>query len=34
VQDIAAAEQTSEGEVLLHLLLEKIQPEGSHAEMC
>jgi DNA-binding NarL/FixJ family response regulator len=34
VQDIAAAEQMSEGEVLLHLLLEKIQPEGSHAEMC
>jgi hypothetical protein len=34
VPDIAAAEQMSEGEVLLHLLLEKIQPEGSHAEMC
>lgn len=34
VQDIAAAEQVSEGEVLLHLLLEKLQPEGSNAEVC
>lgn len=34
VQDIAASEQVSEGEVLLHLLLEKLQPEGSHAAVC
>ena len=34
VQDIAASEQVSEGEVLLHLLLDKIRPEGSSAEVC
>lgn len=34
VRDIAAAEQVSEGEVLLHLLLQKLEPEGSHAEVC
>ena len=31
VQDIASAEQVSEGEVLLHLLLEKLKPEATHA---
>lgn len=34
VQDIAAAEQVSEGEVLLHLLLDKLKPEGANAEVC
>ena len=34
VQDIAATEQVSEGEVLLHLLLDKLKPEGAHAEVC
>ena len=34
VQDIAANEQVSEGEVLLHLLLEKLRPEGASAEVC
>ena len=34
VQDIAATEQVSEGEVLLHLLLDKLRPEGPNAEMC
>jgi hypothetical protein len=34
VQDIAATEQVSEGEVLLHLLLDKLKPEGGHAEVC
>ena len=34
VQDIAASEQVSEGEVLLHLLLEKLRPEGASAEVC
>jgi hypothetical protein len=33
VQDIAATEQLSEGEVLLHLLLDKKRAETSHAEM-
>jgi hypothetical protein len=31
VQDIASTEQVSEGEVLLHLLLEKLKPEATHA---
>jgi hypothetical protein len=32
VQEIAAAEQLSEGEVLLHMLMEKLRPEtSSHA---
>ena len=34
VKDIAAAEGVSEGEVLMHLLLAKLEPEGSRAEMC
>lgn len=34
VQDIASTEQVSEGEVLLHLLLDKLQTEGSRAEVC
>jgi hypothetical protein len=34
VKDIATAEGISEGEVLMHLLLAKLQPEASHAEMC
>lgn len=34
VQDIAATEQVSEGEVLLHLLLEKLRPEGVSADVC
>ena len=34
VQDIAATEQVSEGEVLLHLLLQKLRPEGASAEVC
>jgi hypothetical protein len=34
VQDIAAAEQVTEGEVLLHLLLDKLQSEGARAEAC
>ena len=34
VQDIAATEKVSEGEVLLHLLLEKLRPEGASAEVC
>jgi hypothetical protein len=34
VQDIAAAEQVSEGEVLLHLLLDKLRPEVANAEVC
>ena len=34
VQDIAASEQVSEGEVLLHLLLDKLKPETSQAEAC
>jgi hypothetical protein len=34
VQDIAATEQVSEGEVLLHLLLDKLRPEGASAEVC
>jgi hypothetical protein len=34
VQDIAASEQLSEGEVLLHLLMDKLRPEVSSAEMC
>jgi hypothetical protein len=34
VQDIAATEQVSEGEVLLHLLLDKLRPEGTRAQVC
>ena len=34
VQDIAATEQVSEGEVLLHLLLDKLRPEGTSAPVC
>jgi hypothetical protein len=34
VQDIAATEQVSEGEVLLHLLIDKLRPEVGHAEVC
>jgi len=34
VQDIAATEQVSEGEVLLHLLLDKLKPEGANAPVC
>jgi hypothetical protein len=34
VQDIAATEQVSEGEVLLHLLLDKLRPEAGNAEVC
>jgi hypothetical protein len=34
VKDIATSEGISEGEVLLHLLLAKLQPEAPHAEMC
>ena len=34
VQDIAASEKVSEGEVLLHLLLNKLRPEGVNAEVC
>jgi sensor domain CHASE-containing protein len=34
VQDIAANEQVSEGEVLLHLLLDKLRPEAGNAEVC
>jgi hypothetical protein len=34
VQDIAATEQVSEGEVLLHLLLDKLRPEGASAQAC
>ena len=34
VQDIAATEQVSEGEVLLHLLLDKLTPEGASADAC
>jgi hypothetical protein len=32
VQDIAASEQVSEGEVLLHLLLDKLKPEAAQAD--
>lgn len=32
VQDIAASEQLSEGEVLLHLLLDKLKPETARAD--
>ena len=34
VQDIAASEQVSEGEVLLHLLLDKLRPEPQGADVC
>ena len=34
IQDIAASEQVSEGEVLLHLLMHRLQPEGSSADVC
>ena len=34
VQDIAATEQVSEGEVLLHLLLDKLRPEATSAQVC
>jgi hypothetical protein len=34
VQDIAATEQVSEGEVLLHLLIDKLRPEAGNAEVC
>jgi uncharacterized membrane protein YcjF (UPF0283 family) len=34
VQDIAATEQVSEGEVLLHLLLDKLTPDPQGAEVC
>ena len=34
VQDIAATEQVSEGEVLLHLLLDKLRPEAGSAQAC
>jgi hypothetical protein len=34
VQEIAASEQISEGEVLLHLLMDKLRPEGTNAEVC
>lgn len=34
VQDIAATEQVSEGEVLLHLLLDKLRPEAANAPVC
>jgi hypothetical protein len=34
VKDIATEEGISEGEVLMHLLLAKLQPEASHAEVC
>jgi hypothetical protein len=33
VQDIAATEQVSEGEVLLHLLLDRARPEVGNAEV-
>jgi hypothetical protein len=32
VQDIAASEQVSEGEVLLHLLLDKLKPDTARAD--
>ena len=34
VQDIAASEQISEGEVLLHLLMDKLRPEVTNAQVC
>lgn len=34
VQDIAATERVSEGEVLLHLLLDKLRSEGTNAQVC
>lgn len=34
VQDIAASEQVSEGEVLLHLLLDKLKPEAIPTDAC
>jgi DNA-binding NarL/FixJ family response regulator len=34
VQEIAASEQLSEGEVLLHLLMDKLRPEVANAEVC
>jgi hypothetical protein len=34
VQDIAASEQLSEGEVLLHMLIDRLRPEVSSAEVC
>jgi hypothetical protein len=34
VQDIAASEQISEGEVLLHLLVDRLRPEAASANVC
>ena len=34
VQEIAASEQISEGEVLLHLLMDKLRPEVTNAQVC
>jgi hypothetical protein len=34
LQDIAATEQVSEGEVLLHLLIDKLRPEVTSAPVC
>jgi hypothetical protein len=34
VQDIAASEQLSESEVLLHLLMDRVRPEGGNADVC
>ncbi len=34
VQDIAATEQVSEGEVLLHLLVDKLRAEPVNAQVC
>ena len=34
VQDIARSEELSEGEVLLHMLLEKLRPETPSAKVC
>jgi hypothetical protein len=34
VSDIAASEELSESEVLLHLLLDKLRPEGGNAHVC
>jgi hypothetical protein len=34
VQDIAASEQVSEGEVLLHLLVDKLRAEPTSAQVC
>jgi hypothetical protein len=34
IQDIAASEQLSEGEVLLHLLMDRLKPGDSSANVC